>query len=60
MDLGPPFFLIVKILLKNNSDFINLGSGIGHSVFDIINSIKNLGIDIKYEILGKRKGDPLK
>ena len=45
VDLGPPFF-IVKIQLKNNSDFINLGSGISHSVFDI-----------KYEILEKRKGD---
>ena len=49
MDLGPPFFFIVKIQLKNNSDFINLGIFTGHSVFDI-----------KYEILEKEKGDPLK
>ena len=57
-DLAIAHYLSLEnLLLKNNSDFINLGSGIGYSVFDIINNLKNLGIDIKYEIHGKRKGD---
>ena len=58
-DLAMAHYLSLEnLLIKNNSDFINLGSGIGHSVFDIINILKNLGINIKFEIHGKRKGDP--
>ena len=60
-DLAMAHYLALKnLIIKNNSDFINLGSGIGYSVFDIINILKNSGIDIKYEIHGKRKGDPPK
>jgi UDP-glucose 4-epimerase len=41
-----------------NSDFINLGSGKGTSVYQIVDSLKKLGIDSRYEISEKRLGDP--
>ena len=40
---------------------INLGTGVGYSVLEIINLCKELlGLDIKYEIGPRRSGDPSK
>ena len=57
-DLAIAHYLSLENLLnEKNSDFINLGSGVGHSVFDIINILKNLGVETNFEIHEKRKGD---
>ena len=38
---------------------INLGSGVGYSVFEIIRKIEDLtGKKVKYKIGDRRKGDP--
>jgi UDP-glucose 4-epimerase len=47
-------------LLQNNKSFIlNLGTGEGHSVLQIISTIKQtLDLNVNYEIYPPRKGDP--
>lgn len=43
----------------NESTFINLGTGDGNSVLEIINKAEKVtGKKIKYEIVGRRAGDP--
>ena len=43
---------------NKRSDFINLGSGVGTSVFEIISSLNKIGIEVKYELAERRIGDP--
>ena len=38
-------------------DVFNIGSGAGHSVLDIINEFKEIGVDIPYKIVDRRPGD---
>ena len=60
-DLAEAHYLSLENLLnKKKSDFINLGSGVGFSVLEIIDILRNQGINIKYEIQNKRDGDPPK
>lgn len=43
---------------KKGYEYINLGSGKGYSVFDIINAFeKVIGKKINYDIVGRREGD---
>lgn len=42
----------------NTSDSFNLGSGIGHSILEIINQLDDLNWPVKYEIGDRRIGDP--
>lgn len=50
----------MKLLLSKNinSDFINLGSGIGSSVLEIINNLKKLGLTVNSRNMPRRIGDP--
>lgn len=50
----------LKYLLKGgNSETINLGSGKGHSVFEIIDIIrKELKLPVEYKVKQRRAGDP--
>lgn len=59
-DLGKAHFLALEYLSKENeSTVINLGTGNGYSVKEIINSAREItGKDIKIEIAGRRAGDP--
>ena len=60
-DLAEAHYLSLENLLnKKKSDFINLGNGVGFSVLEIIDILRNQGINIKYEIQNKRDGDPPK
>lgn len=43
---------------KRNYDFFNVGTGIGYSVLDVINSFEKVsGINLNYEIIERRAGD---
>jgi UDP-glucose-4-epimerase GalE len=59
-DLGRAHILAMKLLLSKNinSDFINLGSGIGSSVLEIINNLKKLGLTVNSRNMPRRIGDP--
>lgn len=44
---------------ENKSDFINIGTGEGNSVLEVISTTENVtGNKVKYEIIGRREGDP--
>ncbi|MEZ0535718.1 UDP-glucose 4-epimerase GalE [Caldicellulosiruptoraceae bacterium PP1] len=59
LDLCEAHLLALQYLDKNNSEIFNLGNGEGFSVFEVINTCKEVtGIDIKYEIGRRRLGDP--
>ncbi len=58
-DLGRAHILAVEHLLSGGtSDYINLGTGQGHSVRQIISSLKELGVNVKSEDADRRLGDP--
>lgn len=58
-DLGRAHILALEHLLnQGKSDFINLGTGRGHSVKEIINSLRELGIKVVSTNSEKRVGDP--
>lgn len=47
-----------SIFKKSGLKIYNLGTGIGYSVFDVVHTFEKVtGIIIKYEIVGRRKGD---
>lgn len=58
-DLGEAHILAVEHLLSGGaSDYINLGTGQGHSVRQIISSLKKLGVKVKSTDAARRAGDP--
>jgi UDP-glucose-4-epimerase GalE len=58
-DIGRAHLCALKYLQEgNNSDSFNLGTGVGTSVLKVIQTIKNLGLDIKYKFCENRCGDP--
>ena len=58
-DLGRAHILAVEHLLSGGqSDYINLGTGHGHSVRQIISSLKELGIAVQSTDDARRAGDP--
>ncbi len=46
------------LLTGGGSTSINLGTGSGASVLQIINNLKGLGVDVNYEFATRRGGDP--
>ena len=60
-DLAEGHIIALKYLLNNNDANIlklNLGSGKGHSVLEVINTYSNvIGRDIPYDIVDRRIGD---
>ena len=64
MDLAEGHLSALKQLLENNNKQIlklNLGSGKGHSVLEVIKIFSNVtGVDIPYEITNRRSGDTAK
>lgn len=60
-DLSDAHILALEKIFHNeiNMDYINLGTGKGLSVFDIIKETEKItGKTIKYSIVGRREGDP--
>jgi UDP-arabinose 4-epimerase len=58
-DLAAAHVLSLKYLDADGpSDFFNLGTGTGYSVMEIISALERLGARPKYEITGRREGDP--
>ena len=60
MDLAEGHLAALQYLLKQKKGLIalNLGSGKGHSVLEVVNSfIKATGITINYQIVDRRPGD---
>ncbi|WP_436514900.1 UDP-glucose 4-epimerase GalE [Ekhidna sp. To15] len=44
--------------MKSNYDFFNVGTGIGYSVLDVINSFEKVsGLKLNYQIVDRRPGD---
>lgn len=60
LDLATGHVAALKYLMqKNSSDTFNLGRGEGYSVFEVIAAVeKASGKKVKYEIVGRRSGDP--
>jgi len=61
-DLADAHLLAMDYILEKNENLVvNLGTGSGHSVMEVINIAKSvIGKDIPYEIVGRRAGDPAK
>jgi len=61
-DLANAHVLAMKYIMENNKDLVvNLGSEIGHTVLDIIKSAEKVtSTEVKYNIAGRREGDPPK
>jgi len=58
-DLGSAHLLAVEHLMSGaRSDCINLGTGMGHSVRQIISSLNDLGLKVCSVDAQKREGDP--
>ena len=61
MDIADGHISALKNLLEDNSRKIlklNLGSGKGHSVLEVINTFNKVtGVDIPYEVTNRRAGD---
>lgn len=59
-DLANAHLLAMEYILEKNEDLIiNLGTGNGHSVLEIIDAVKKVcGREIPYQIVGRREGDP--
>lgn len=58
-DLAQAHLLALEHLLSGgSSDFINLGTGTGSSVREIVTALKDLGIDVKATNAPRRAGDP--
>jgi len=60
LDLAEAHYLGMKYIIENNtSDCFNLGSGVGFSVFEMINELENVsGKKVPYVIADRREGDP--
>ena len=60
MDLAEGHVAAFKFLKGNESQILNLnlGTGKGHSVLELINTFKKINnVDIPYEFTSRRKGD---
>ncbi len=58
-DLAKAHLLAIEFLEKGKSDVFNLGTGSGYSVMEMIKSAEKITQNpIKYEIVGRRAGDP--
>ena len=58
-DIGRAHILSVEYLLAGGtSDYINLGTGRGNSVREIISSLQALGVNVNAKDAPKREGDP--
>ena len=59
-DLADAHIRALELLIRNNqSDVINLGTGVGYSVKEIISKAREItGREIKSEIIQRRQGDP--
>ncbi len=56
-DLAEAHVKALDYVGKNSYDVINIGSGSGYSVMEILNAFERNGKKVKYEIHSKRSGD---
>jgi len=58
-DLASAHVKVLQYLEENDSLTVNLATGDGYSVLDVINEAKTVsGREINYNIVGRREGDP--
>lgn len=59
-DLARAHVLALNYLLENSSvsENINLGTGVGHSVLEVIDALKSIGCHVKMVDSPRRAGDP--
>lgn len=58
-DLAMAHFLGLQYIMDNDkSECINLGSGVGFTIMEMIEQMNALGYPVQYEIVGRRAGDP--
>ncbi len=58
-DLASAHIKALELIIGNQiSDFINLGTGKGYSVKEIILELKELGLSVNFEFASRRDGDP--
>lgn len=46
------------LLAGGHSDFFNLGTGVGYSVYEVIETLRSLGVLVKTKVAQRRSGDP--
>jgi UDP-glucose 4-epimerase len=56
-DLAEAHVKALSVVGKEKHDVINVGTGNGYSVLEIIEAFKNEGVDVPYEIYPRRDGD---
>ena len=56
-DLAEAHVKALDYVGENSYDVINVGSGSGYSVMEIIKAFEDCGQDVKYEIYPRREGD---
>ena len=57
-DLADAHVLALKYLLRDGkSDVFNLGTGTGHTVLEVVEGLKALGVNVPVEKTGRRAGD---
>jgi len=56
-DLAEAHVKALDYVGKNSYDVINIGSGSGYSVMEVLEAFKECGQDVKYEIYTRREGD---
>jgi UDP-glucose 4-epimerase len=59
-DLSYAHLLAMEYIINKNENLtVNLGTGEGSSVFEVINAAEKVtGTKVKYEVTGRREGDP--
>ena len=58
-DIAQAHIDALTLLAKGESEFLNLGTGRGHSVMEIIRAVENCtGRSLRYRMAGPRVGDP--
>ena len=59
VDLALGHIAAVNKITKDKGLFVyNLGTGVGYSVLDVVNTFKKVNkVDVKYKIVGRRSGD---
>ncbi len=58
-DLAEAHLSALKVISNSKKDIVcNLGTGIGVSVFELIEVVRNLGFPVKHKVMPRRTGDP--
>lgn len=57
-DLADAHIYFLENTIDRSYDVINVGTGVGTSVLEVVNTVKEMYPTFRYEIVGRREGDP--